>query len=257
MTAMISTLNMGAAPLIVAHRGASGDAPENTLPAFRLAWEQGADAIEGDFYLTRDGQIVCIHDADTERVAGIRQVVAESTFDQLRKLDVGSWKGEAFKGVVIPSADEVFALVPSGKLIYVEIKCGAAIVPGLLAAVARSGLKPEQVVFISFQAEVIRELKRMAPQFTANWLCSLKQGDDGVVKPSPESILRTLKEISADGFSSSLKYLSEEYINAVRDAGYAWHVWTVDDPEVARRCIRQGARSVTTNLPGKMREALR
>lgn len=66
-------------PQIVAHRGASADAPENPLAAFRLAWKQGADVIEGDFYLTKDHRIVCIHDGDTQRVAGKHLVVAEST----------------------------------------------------------------------------------------------------------------------------------------------------------------------------------
>ena len=71
-------------PLIVAHRGASRDAPENTLPAFELAWAQGADAIEGDFHQTKDGQIVCIHDKDTEKVSGKRLVVRKSLLRDLR-----------------------------------------------------------------------------------------------------------------------------------------------------------------------------
>ena len=66
-------------PLIVAHRGASRDAPSNTIPAFQLAWKQGADAIEGDFHLSKDGEIVCFHDADTKRVAGTQLVVRQST----------------------------------------------------------------------------------------------------------------------------------------------------------------------------------
>lgn len=78
--------------LIVAHRGASYDAPENTLAAFRLAFEKDADGIEGDFYLTSDNRIVCIHDSDTERVAGKKLIVAKSTLAELKQLDVGSWK---------------------------------------------------------------------------------------------------------------------------------------------------------------------
>ena len=76
--------------MIVAHRGASRDAPENTIPAFKLAWEQGADAIEGDFHLTKDGNIVCIHDGNTENVSNTNLVVRESTLAELRKLDVGA-----------------------------------------------------------------------------------------------------------------------------------------------------------------------
>ncbi|MCB9949963.1 MAG: hypothetical protein H6824_03175 [Planctomycetaceae bacterium] len=99
---------------IVAHRGASYDAPENTLPAFKLAWEKGADAIEGDFYLTKDQQIVCIHDKDTKRTGKNQPVltVAESTLAELRKVDVGSWKDAKYKETFIPTIQEVLATVP-------------------------------------------------------------------------------------------------------------------------------------------------
>ena len=78
-------------PLLIAHRGGSREAPENTLAAFHQAWQQGADGIEADFRLTRDGRVVCLHDAGTGRTAGIDIAVAEATFAELRRLDVGSW----------------------------------------------------------------------------------------------------------------------------------------------------------------------
>ena len=96
-------------PLIVAHRGSSQQAPENTLPAFRLAWQQGADAIEGDFLLTKDGKVVCIHDVSTKRLADKNLVVSKSNLKELRALDVGAWKNEIFKGTKIPTISEVFA----------------------------------------------------------------------------------------------------------------------------------------------------
>ncbi len=82
--------------MIVAHRGASGDAPENTLASFSLAWQQDADAIEGDFHLTSDGHIVCIHDSDTNRVSGTRLVINKSTLKELQELDIGSHFGDKF-----------------------------------------------------------------------------------------------------------------------------------------------------------------
>ncbi len=85
--------------LIVGHRGASHAAPENTLAAFDLAWQEGADGAEGDFRLTRDGRIVCIHDEDTERTAGKKLVVATTTLAELQQLDVGSWKDPRYAGV--------------------------------------------------------------------------------------------------------------------------------------------------------------
>ncbi len=140
--AMATIANAGV--LIVAHRGASEDAPENTLPAFRLAWEQGADAIEGDFYRTKDGQIVCIHDGDTKRVAGEKLVVQESTLEELQRLDVGAWKGQQWAGTRIPTLREVLETVPAGKRFYVEVKGSAEMVPHLIEELGRSGLTKDK-----------------------------------------------------------------------------------------------------------------
>ena len=120
-------------PLVIAHRGSSAQAPENTLPAFQLAWEQGADGIEGDFQLTKDGHIICFHDKDTKRLAGQPLTVANATLEELRQLDVGSiqpqaevdalrtWSADKFQGTRMPTLAEVFASVPSGKKIFIEI----------------------------------------------------------------------------------------------------------------------------------------
>src|SRR4051794_20206839 len=100
---------------IIAHRGASHDAPENTLAAVRLAWAQHADAVEIDVHLTRDGRLAVIHDPDTQRTAGIPQLVTETTLADLQRLDAGAWKGASFAGEKIPALEDVFALVPAGK----------------------------------------------------------------------------------------------------------------------------------------------
>ncbi len=88
---------MGATELI-AHRGASHEAPENTVAAFRRAFDEGADGIEGDFRLTADGELVCLHDATTRRTAGVDLAVATATLATLRTLDVGAWRGEEWAG---------------------------------------------------------------------------------------------------------------------------------------------------------------
>ena len=250
----VVALNMcfAAKPLIVAHRGASKDAPENTLPSFTLAWAQGADAIEGDFYLTKDDYIVCIHDGDTKRTTERNLVVKETPFAELRKLDAGSWKSEKYKGSVIPLISEVFATIPDKKQIYIELKCGKAIVPKLLSEITKAGLKDEQVVVISFNKDVILEMKLKAPQYTANWLSGLEKDDQGNLVPSLETVLKTLKEIKADGFSSAHKYITEEFIKGVMEAGYSYYVWVVNDPQEAERFKKWGARSITTNVPGEI-----
>jgi len=187
---------------IVAHRGASGDAPENTIESFRLGWKQGADAIEGDFHVTRDGHVVCIHDRDTGRVAGKRLVVAESTLAELRELDASAWREGWGEPCVIPTLPEVLATVPDGKMVYLEIKCGPEILPPLFADIAASGLVPEHVVFISFDAEVLREIKVQAPRYKVFWLVAFKRDQSGDVAPSMKTVLSTLRSIDADGISA-------------------------------------------------------
>lgn len=131
------------AQLVVAHRGASYDAPENTLAAFRLAWDQHADAIEGDFYVTKDQQIVCIHDKTTKRIAPQQPdlSIANSTLEELQKLDAGSWKHPRYAAERIPTLKEVLGTVPEGKQIFVEIKCGPEILPLLQPQLESSGMK--------------------------------------------------------------------------------------------------------------------
>ena len=239
-------------PLIVAHRGASRDAPENTIPAFQLAWEQGADAIEGDFHLSKDGEIVCFHDADTKRVAGTQLVVRQSTLAELKQLDVGATHGVAFNGTRIPTIAEVFATIPQGKKIFIEVKCGAEIIPTLLNEIDQSGLTQEQIVVISFNKQVIQQLKIKAPQYKASWLCSFNKQETGEITPALATVLKTLKQIQADGLSSNTA-LPASVIEAVSQQGYEWHVWTINDLNTARRMQALGVLSITTDVPGTMR----
>ena len=239
-------------PLIVAHRGASRDAPGNTIPAFQLAWEQGADAIEADFHLSKDGEIVCFHDADTERVAGTQLVVRQSTLTELKQLDVGATHGAAFNGTRIPTIAEVFATIPQGKKIFIEVKCGAEIIPTLLNEIDQSGLTQEQIVVISFNKQVIQQLKIKAPQYKASWLCSFNKQETGEITPSLATVLKTLRQIQADGLSSNTA-VPASVIEAVSQQGYEWHVWTINDLNTASRMQALGVLSITTDVPGSMR----
>jgi glycerophosphoryl diester phosphodiesterase len=247
------------AQTIVAHRGASYDAPENTLAAFRLAWQQGADAIEGDFYLTADQQIVCIHDKTTERTGGAKLNVAGSTLAQLRQLEYGAWKSDQFRGEPIPTLDQVLATVPPGRQIFVEIKCGPEIVPPMRDAFARSSLARQQLIVISFNATVIAETKAQMPEIAAFWLTAYEQ-DEQTGKWSPElaDILQTLQDTQADGLDTEaeMNVVDEVFIQSLRREGYAVHTWTVDDPQQAVRLQRLGVDSITTNRPALIREAL-
>lgn len=238
---------------VVAHRGASFDAPENTLAAFRLAWKQQADGVEGDFYLSRDGHIVCIHDDTTERTSGVNLSVADSTLAELRQLDVGSWKNRRYAGEKIPTLPEVLETVPQGKLIVIELKVGPEIVPPLKRVLNDAKFPPEQVLIISFKEETIAESKRVLPNIKAHWLTGYKPDDDvGPWTPTAEQIVKTMNRIKADGLGSQARraVFNENMVQMLRKAGVAeFHVWTVDNPVDAEFYESIGAYGVTTNRP--------
>jgi glycerophosphoryl diester phosphodiesterase len=128
-SAMCAVASSAFGQLIIAHRGASHDAPENTLSAFKLSIEQDADGFEADFFLTSDEQIVCFHDKDTERICGKKLLVTQTPLAELQSLDVGRWKGPQWKGEKMPTMADVLAAVPAGKMIFIELKstsCGDA-----------------------------------------------------------------------------------------------------------------------------------
>lgn len=244
-----------AAVEIIAHRGASYDAPENTVAAIKLAWEQKADGSEFDVYLTKDGRIAVIHDATTKRTAGADHKIAESTLPELRKLDVGTWKNPKFAGEKIPTLDEMLATVPAGKAAYIEVKCGPEIVPELTRVLKTTTLQPAQLPVISFNAAVIAAVKKARPDIPAYWLVSLDR--KGVKPPTAAELIAKAKELHADGLDlSATATLDAAFADEVKRAGLKLYVWTVNDPVVAKRMVQLGVNGITTDRPAWLREHL-
>jgi glycerophosphoryl diester phosphodiesterase len=250
---------------IIAHRGASSDAPENTLAAFRLAWEQGADGIEGDFALSSDGRIVCIHDKDTKRVAGIDFSVSETTLAELQTLDVGAWKGERWRGERIPTLEEVLAIVPAGKKAVLEFKSGPEIVGPLAEVLAAAAISSESVLLISLVDATVAECKRRLPDVKCHWLSAYKERTGNasgtrMLRPTADEVIATIRRLGADGFGSESKpeHFDAAFVEQLRAAGIdEFHVWTVDDPEVAQFYEQLGVWAITTNRPEWLRSEIR
>jgi glycerophosphoryl diester phosphodiesterase len=174
-------------------------------------------------------------------------------------MDVGSWKGTQWKGEQMPTLDEVLAAVPDGKMIFIELKSSVEVVAPMAKAIAASSLSPEQIVVISFHADAVAESKKLLPKIKAYWLTKFEEQKDGSWKPSAEEVIATLKRTGADALDgqAQLMHFNEKFIEQLREAGYnEFHVWTVDDPAVARFYKELGARSITTNRPGWLREQL-
>jgi glycerophosphoryl diester phosphodiesterase len=249
-------------PLIIAHRGASFDAPENTLAAFRLAWEQGADGIETDVRLSADGRIVCFHDKDTKRIsdgqaAGV--VVRDTSYDDLAAIDVGAWKGRRWRGEAIPALDDVLAGIPHEKKIFIEIKTGPEIVAALTDVLTHAQLSDDQVLLMSFDEAAMTACAEQLPQFKRHLLVDYRQQNDGAWTPTADEVIHRIRRSHAGGLGTQNQpaHVDEAFVRQLQAAGIdEFHVWTVDDPDTARSYQRLGAWAITTNRPGQLRAAL-
>ncbi len=247
----------GLAVELIGHRGASYDAPENTLASFKLGYQQKADADELDVYLSSDQKVVVIHDGSTARTGGISNNVSTATFAELRRLDVGQWGKWRKAGFSdkIPALEEVLPLIPEGKRLFIEIKCGPEVLPELDRILKASGKKPEQIVIIGFGYEVMVQAKARFPQLQVLWLAS---GNSKTKKfPPVEELIQKATAAKLDGLDLEAGFpIDREFVTKVHQAGLKLYTWTVDDPAVARREAAAGVDGITTNRPGWLREQL-
>ena len=221
-------------PLIIGHRGASAEAPENTLAAFTLAQNQGADGIEFDVQLSADGWPVVIHDSQLERTTNGRGAVQQFTVAELQKLDAG-------QGQPIPTLDEVFETVGPNFLYNVELKTAALRDTGLAAEVAdriqAHGVE-RQTVVSSFNPLAMRYARRHLTQST--WVAHLSYKSAFKFKHSL---------IPVQAVHPYYRMVDADYMAWAKKHGWRVHVWTVDDPAEAQRLAGLGVHALITNKP--------
>lgn len=219
-------------PLVIAHRGASHDAPENTLAAFRLAWEQGADAIETDLRLTADGEIVAFHDEDGRRIFNDSRRIRDLSRAELRVV-----------APEVPTLAEMLATVPVEMGLVLELK--ESLGPALAAALA--GIPPERLTFIAFDADLIAATKREFPACRALWLF----GERFVFHASTgRRLAARVRELGVDGID--LRYtrqLSTKLLAPLRDDGRTIYTYTVNTSNAVIDGARIGLDGLTTNRP--------
>lgn len=244
---ILANMSVFAQPVIIAHRGSSFIAPENTVAAAKLAWQQNADAVELDIYLSKDNRVVVMHDGNTKRTTGQEYKIAETSSDVLRSLDAGSWKNEQYKGEKIPFLEEMIATVPDGKKLVIEIKCGVEVLPALKTAVDQSG-KKKQMVFIAFGWETILATKELFPKNECFWLSS--SAADVQAKLNEKDIRKL------DGINLAYKIIDEKMALQAKSKKLDLLAWTVDDPNEAKRLADLGVKAITTNKPDLIREVL-
>lgn len=246
--------------LVFGHRGASQDAPENTLASFREAFLQGADGIEGDFHLTSDSQVVCIHDSNTLRTAGKSMDVADAKLEALQELEYGGWKDARFCGEPLPCLPDVISLVPEDRWLVIELKSGPEIVPPLVDTLHRCSAVLDRILVIAFDEKVIAEFKTRMPGVLAHWLTDYGwDSNSSTWVPSLETIVKTIRRCGADGLGSENRpdIVTADFVSKLHLAGVKQlHIWTVDSPQEACHYRDLGIAGVTSNCPGRILEAL-
>ncbi|MGE4265797.1 MAG: glycerophosphodiester phosphodiesterase family protein [Deferribacterales bacterium] len=235
---------------IIAHRGASFFAPENTISAFRLGIEEGADGIELDVRLTSDGRIIALHDVTTARTADKLFRAEETPFWLIETCDAGSWKSSKYKNERIPSLDEVLEFMPENRDIYIEIKCGTEIIPFLSELLQSVPRHKDNVVIFGFGYDVAAEAKRVLPEYRVLWIGEFGfniQLDDGMYDHAEKLV----RQANLDGFSTRADRI---HVPVMRERlkDLSLNVWTVDDPQDALFYQEAGVDSLTTNRPERI-----
>lgn len=238
-------------PLVFGHRGARDDAPMNTLPAFELALQQGADGIELDVHLSQDGQPIILHDFTVDSTTNGKGRAADMSLAQLKELDAGSWFGEAFRGTRIPTLDEVFEAVGQKLVINVEIKADSMKSTGceqvVAERIARFGLQ-SRVVVSSFNPLALRRFRRLMPEVPIGFLYA---------PASPRSAHLLMIGLKHEARHPFQEMIDATYMQSAKAKGYRVNTWTVNEPARARQLRDWGVDILITDRPAVIIEALR
>ncbi|MDO8518558.1 MAG: glycerophosphodiester phosphodiesterase family protein [Deltaproteobacteria bacterium] len=234
-------------PLIIAHRGASREAPENTMKAFRLASEHGADGLELDVFLSADGSLVVTHDDNLRRLTGHNLETKKLTFAQLRELDFG-------QGEKIPLLSEVFeAFGEKFKVINVEIKSTGFLTNGVekkLVELIRKFRLEEKIYVSSFNPLHIIRTKRLAPELKTGYLIS------PALKHWLARRMVFIRNSGASTINLDYHWADETRLSGYQTLGKEIWVWTVDDPDEMKKWIARGVAAIITNYPERLKKIL-
>jgi glycerophosphoryl diester phosphodiesterase len=244
---------------LIAHRGESHDAPENTMGAINLAWERGALAVEIDIHLTIDNEICVIHDSNTRRTTGAKFSVRKSKIAQLQQLDAGLWKGKECAGERIPTLSEVLITVPPNGKLIIEIKSDKSILEKLREVTKNSGLRHDQIEIIAFNLKTLAQAKKMMPDYRMLWLIdSLPVIFQYLLGWYPKNLIKKVKKYNLDGINiGDGKNLTANFIKKLKQAKILVYTWTVNDPERAKKLFGFGVDFITTDRSEWMLERLR
>lgn len=244
----------GFEPLVIAHRGSSSSAPENTFAAFSRALEDGADAIECDIRLTKDNRVVVIHDATVKRTTNGRGYVRDYTLEELQRLDAGSWFDRRFAGERVPTLEEVLQLIDGTKGLNIEIKpvndaAAARTIVEQCLTLVRKFHAHRYVLVTSFQHSLLRLARRMDSAVNIGLLFHPLHHFG---KPPVQLALRHQASVLVCG----VQFLRRTMVEEAHRRNIAVAVYTVNTVSQLQRCLRNAVEGVVTNVPKKILEIL-
>lgn len=236
-------------PRIVGHRGALGHAPENTMASFARAVDLGVDVIEFDVHLSRDGEIVVIHDPELDRTTNGHGPVRDQTLSELKQLDAGSYFGAEFAGERIPTLDEVLEWARPRLAVDIEIKNAplpyAGIEEAVIAALERQDMLDKAVV-ISFDHPTVKRTKERCPELATGVLYACR----------PLDALALARAADADALMPHWSYVQALDVQRAHQADLTVHPWVTSDPAIIRRLLAFDVDSIASNHPDVVRTAL-
>ena len=250
-------------PRVMAHRGASSEYPENTMPAFRAAVECGADYIELDVHCTRDGEVVVVHDERLSRIASDDRAIGEMTFAELQKIDAAlnfspDGDGTPFRGrgIRIPRLLEVLSSWPAMRFV-IEFKPRDPIIADATLAIVRQVGMERRVLFASEHLPPIARLRAVAPQVPTNLPAA-------EIVSFVQSCSAGISSYAASGDAlqippehQSIRLATREIVAAAHRRGLEVHVWTINEQAEMEEMLSLGVDGIITDCPGRLLSMLR
>jgi glycerophosphoryl diester phosphodiesterase len=232
-------------PWIIAHRGASGHAPENTVAAFERAVQLGAAFIETDLHLTRDAHFVAIHDGTLERTTNGRGAVHDSTLAELRQLDAGKWFDREYMDARIPTLEEVLEFSHRYDVVfYLEIKYNAAFgMHHALVGALRDARSAARTAVISFDPATLSAVNKLDPSLMLGLL----------VETATANTISTAINVGARQICPVHTVVTREFVSQAHDAGLHVTTWTVNSAQEMKAMISAGVEGIMTDFPDRLR----
>lgn len=230
--------------LNIAHRGASGVAPENTLSAFKKAIEAGCDLIEFDVHQTKDGEVIVIHDKNLKKTTREEELVEDHSLSYLKKLDVGSWFSPEYSGEKIPTLEEVLALTKGKVGVNIEIKKGRKFYPTIeekIVALLEKYDPVEPCIITSFHYHCLEKIKKLNPYLAIGKLLvfSMIKPQDGI-------------NLQVSAVHPYWLMVNKWFVRAAHREHLRVNVWTVNHPPLMKWLIKSGVDGIITNYPERL-----